>query len=411
LTGSDPDGDTLQFSLLSNPAKGSLSGTIPAYTYTPQANFNGVDGFSYVVSDGKGASTTATVTITVVPVNDAPVLNPLSPATAVEGQTVYLTATAGDLDGDSLTYAWDLNDDGAFETPGQTAPFLALEGPFVYTPKVRVTDGALVDIKAASVTVANVAPSVTISGPQSGDIFAVNTSVTFAGAYADPGVADSHKAYWLFDGIASTPAIVTGGVVSTVHTFRTPGVYQVQLIVADDDNGQAASSTVAATGLSAMVVVYDPAAGFVSGGGWIDSPPGAYVNPAKPNASVLAGKANFGFYSKYEKGASTPTGETEFKFKAGDLNFSSVAYDWLVVGSSRAQFKGTGAIQGMPGQYGFLLTAIDGEIAAGGGMDKLRMKIWNKSDGSLVYDNKMNELEDSDAATELGGGNIKIHKK
>ncbi len=160
-----------------------------------------------------------------------------------------------------------------------------------------------------------------------------------------------------------------------------------------------------------MVVVYDPAAGFVSGGGWIESPPGAYVNPAIPDATTLTGKANFGFYSKYEKGASTPTGETEFKFKAGDLSFSSVTYDWLVVGSSRAQFKGAGAIQGRPGQYGFLLTAIDGDIAGGGGIDKLRMKIWNKSDGAVVYDNKMNELEDSDASTELGGGNIKIHKK
>jgi hypothetical protein len=90
-----------------------------------------------------------------------------------------------------------------------------------------------------------------------------------------------------------------------------------------------------------LLAVYDPSARFVTGGGWIMSPPSAYV----ANTS-LTGKANFGFVSKYQKGANTPTGQTEFQFKAGDLNFHSSSYEWLVVSGTRAQYKGVGTING-----------------------------------------------------------------
>ena len=56
----------------------------------------------------------------------------------------------------------------------------------------------------------------------------------------------------------------------------------------------------------------------------------------------LAGRANFGFVSKYKKGAAAPEGQTEFQFQAGNLNFHSEAYEWLVVSGAKAQYKGTG---------------------------------------------------------------------
>jgi hypothetical protein len=154
-----------------------------------------------------------------------------------------------------------------------------------------------------------------------------------------------------------------------------------------------------------MVVVYDPNGGFVTGGGWINSPAGAYTpNPA------LAGKANFGFVSKYQNGANVPTGNTEFQFKAGNLNFRSASYDWLVVAGARAQFKGTGTING-GGNYGFMLTAIDGQINGGGGVDKFRIKIWDKNNGdAIVYDNQIGSPDGADPSTALGGGGIVIHK-
>ena len=91
------------------------------------------------------------------------------------------------------------------------------------------------------------------------------------------------------------------------------------------------------------------------GGGWIDSPLGAYV----PDPS-LTGKATFGFVSKYKKGKNTPDGNTEFQFRAADMNFHSTSYDWLVVsrGGSNAQFKGSGTINGS-GDYRFMIWASD----------------------------------------------------
>jgi len=64
--------------------------------------------------------------------------------------------------------------------------------------------------------------------------------------------------------------------------------------------------------LLAIVVIYDPSAGFVTGGGWINSPAGRGGVDA-----TLTGKANFGFVSRYKKGQTVPTGETEFVFKRG----------------------------------------------------------------------------------------------
>ena len=151
------------------------------------------------------------------------------------------------------------------------------------------------------------------------------------------------------------------------------------------------------------VVVFDPTGGFVTGGGWIDSLPGAYVHD--PN---LEGQASFGFISKYKKGASVPTGQTQFQFRVAELNFHSTSYDWLVVAGSRAQYKGTGTINGS-GNFGFMLTAIDGKKL--GSDDRFRIKIWDKENGGgIVYDNQLGESDDTDPVTVLGGGAITIHK-
>jgi uncharacterized repeat protein (TIGR03803 family) len=255
---------------------------------------------------------------------------------------------------------------------------------------------------AATVTVTNPAPAAAITGPASGSVFAVNTPVAFAGSWTDAN-GGAHTARWSFDGVpdasfnAGTGA---SGSANTNHTFTAAGVYMVQLTVTDACGASGSASQVG--GIDAMVVVFDPSAGFVTGGGWINSPPGAYTaNPA------LTGKANFGFESKYKKGASAPTGETEFQYKVGNLNFHSTSYQWLVVAGAKAQFKGTGTINNA-GTYGFILTAIDGEISGGGGADKFRMKITG-SGGGLVYDNLLNAPDADDPTTLLGGGSIVIH--
>ena len=129
------------------------------------------------------------------------------------------------------------------------------------------------------------------------------------------------------------------------------------------------------------------------GGGWILSPEGAYISDPS-----LTGKANFGFVSKYKKGATIPTGNTEFQFKAGDLNFHSNEYDWLVVtGNATAKYKGLGTINS-EGSYKFMLWAQDHEP------DTFRIKIWEEDaeeKETIIYDNGFDQ--------EIGGGNIKVH--
>ena len=75
LPGSDIDSSTLTYTITQNPTKGtiSLNATTGAYTYTPAANANGADSFKYTVSDGTATTAPATITVTVNPVNDAPV--------------------------------------------------------------------------------------------------------------------------------------------------------------------------------------------------------------------------------------------------------------------------------------------------------------------------------------------------
>ena len=75
LTGSDADGNPLTYGVLSAPGHGTFSGTAPNLTYTPAANYNGPDSFTFKVNDGTVDSAAATVSITVTPVNDAPVAN------------------------------------------------------------------------------------------------------------------------------------------------------------------------------------------------------------------------------------------------------------------------------------------------------------------------------------------------
>jgi hypothetical protein len=167
-----------------------------------------------------------------------------------------------------------------------------------------------------------------------------------------------------------------------------------------DDDGYATSS------LFRYVVVFDPNGGFVTGGGWILSPLGALA--ADP---TLTGKAHFGFVSKYLKGATVPTGNTEFEFQAGSLQFRSTQYDWLVVSGAKGQYKGTGTINGS-GTFGFLLTALDGQAKNGGGVDKFRIKIWDTTTGAVIYDNRMGSPDDLTADPQaIGGGSIVIHSK
>jgi len=229
----------------------------------------------------------------------------------------------------------------------------------------------------------------------------VNTPVTASAEFVDQDINRIHRAEINWgDGIVSEGFVneVDGrGTAGGSHAYVAAGVYTVTLTVYYDVNFLLGES------VYQYVVVYDPDGGFVTGGGWINSPEGAYA--ADPS---LAGKANFGFVSKYKKGTAIPAGNTEFNFKAADLNFHSENYDWLVIAGTQAKFKGEGTIN-ESGYYGFMLSAVDGNLDGGEGEDKFRIKIWDRSTDSVVYDNMMGHEEEAEMETIIGGGSIVIH--
>jgi len=252
-----------------------------------------------------------------------------------------------------------------------------------------------------SCTPANAPPVITsLTGPT--DPLAIGASATVTADFTDANSLDTHTCSFDWDdGLAATPGIVTesggAGSCTASQSFGAAGVYEVGVTVTDNPG---ASDTEPYQ----FVVVYDPSAGFVTGGGWIDSLPGAYG--PDPN---LWGKASFGFVARYQKGANVPTGQTQFQFRVADFNFHSTTYDWLVIAGPKAQYKGSGTINGA-GDYAFLLTATDGQRPGGGGEDRFRIKIWNKGSGGVIYDNARGSSDDIDDADPqvLGGGSITI---
>ncbi len=104
LPATDVDGDPLSYAIADGPAHGSLSGSGGSRTYTPDANYNGPDSFTFVANDGTADSNVATVSLTVVPVNDAPVAASDAATVAEDGATALdVLANDSDVDGDTLT--------------------------------------------------------------------------------------------------------------------------------------------------------------------------------------------------------------------------------------------------------------------------------------------------------------------
>ncbi len=218
------------------------------------------------------------------------------------------------------------------------------------------------------------------------------------------------------DGTVSTStssapdAVVQNGDLFTAeHLYATPGVYTVTVTV-EYDGGAHVQTTI-----FEYVVLYDPLGGFVTGGGWFNSPSGAYT-PNDDSDEDVTGKANFGFNSKYKKGQSIPSGSTTFRFAAGDLKFESTSYEWMIISGARARYKGEGKVNGGTELYKFQVTAMDADISGAGiTTDGFRIKIWRAGAGggeNVLYDNGRGVADDTGngGTTPIGGGSIKVHK-
>ena len=325
--------------------------------------------------------------------NTPPVASAGGPYASNEGSALTLALSGSDADDDALTFTWDLGDGTTGSGPTPPASHVYAEnGSYDITLMVADGNGGT-HSATATVTVANVAPAVAPFTVPSAPLalIAGGVKVNVSTTFTDPGSLDEHTAQLDCGvGAASVSSAPNGSFTGTC-TFPAAGVYAVQLTVQDDDGD---AHSVAATG---QVVVYDAAAGWVTGGGWIASPEGAFAA-----APTVTGKLTFGFVARYQASATTPNGNAEFKLHVAKFDFRSTSLDWLIVTQGSAHLRGRGTVNG-GGDYEFALTATDGSPT-----DSIRIRIWNRTTGDLVYDNQP-EAGSDDAASELAGGGIQIH--
>jgi hypothetical protein len=166
-------------------------------------------------------------------------------------------------------------------------------------------------------------------------------------------------------------------------------VYAVRAIISDEDGG---TSTPACF---RYVVVYDPAGGFTTGNGF-------YELPAQKKQKI-----HFSFDAQYPAGAIVPNGNVTLRIPAGDLNFQSAAIEMLVISGNRAQFWGTGTLNG--GSARFRITVVDGRgTGSDGVVDAIRVELWNAAGTTVLYDTQPGAAQNAPVTKPTDGGNIRI---
>ncbi len=172
---------------------------------------------------------------------------------------------------------------------------------------------------------------------------AIGTDVTINANYTDPDSPDSHTAtidcgngttLSGSDVSVTEPSSTGEGTVTGTCTYASAALYTVTVTVTDA-YGESGSGTTTA-------VVYDPSAGFVTGGGRITDSTGS--------------SNNFGFVAKYQSGGTMPVGSLEYQHAGG--NFHAKSFSYLVVSSGTATLAGSGTLDGVSG-YSFVLTVTD----------------------------------------------------
>ncbi len=213
-------------------------------TYTPAANFAGLDQFTYTITDSSGMTATGNVSVEVVGPRPVHVFAQASPTTAYIGDTIAFFVLVGDDERKaskkenggsvSLTFAWDFGDGSTSTDRNPTHSYTAAG---TYTVSVKVSDGTT-NVGAASVMVT----IQSATGPvarftSSKPVAFVNTAITFDGSSSIDPVSPIASYAWDFgDGSpAGSTAVVS-------HTYAAAGDFIVQLTVTDAASNTASVS-------------------------------------------------------------------------------------------------------------------------------------------------------------------------
>ena len=152
LTGTDADNNNLTYSIVSNPSHGTLTGSGANQTYTPNADYNGSDSFTFKVNDGTTDSSPATVSITVNAVNDAPsftkgadqTVNEDSGAHSVNPWASSISKGPANESGQSVDFVITNNSNSTLFSSG---PSVSSNGTLSYTPDANKSGTATITLK------------------------------------------------------------------------------------------------------------------------------------------------------------------------------------------------------------------------------------------------------------------------
>ena len=232
--------------IVSAPIFGTITLSGNVVTYIPNANFNGTDSFQFIANDGQYNSNTATVTLVVNAVNDAPYLYTIDDVTVFVGETFACVLQAEDADGDTLLYAATVSGGNATAyTEADTLIVEPQEANVTLNVVVTVTDGNTTHSIAFLITVlqpqqtcldnnndgwCDQFPTMSINGDT-----VLLLGLDPEGEYADDGAACSDNE----DGNISNQVEVSGQIVS----MSMPNTYEIYYNCSDSDGNAAQTLT------------------------------------------------------------------------------------------------------------------------------------------------------------------------
>ncbi len=234
----DPDGSALVITSATNGLHGTVTFAGGGATYTPDPNWNGTDGFDYTVTDPSGATSSASVVVTVQPMPDAPVLSAAGPWTVVELTTGSFPVTATDPDaGETLVFSLNGAPFGvAIDAAAGTITWRPTEGqgPSIRSFDVVVTDTTgRTDQMTVQITVTE-APRPPVLAPIADVTVSELTAASFTASATDPDIPASAVTYRL----AGSPSgavidAASGAFFWTPTEAQGPGSFTFDVVATD----------------------------------------------------------------------------------------------------------------------------------------------------------------------------------